>query len=372
MLLDLINKKLTKRNEDFNFRSLKKIEKFNEYLDFSSNDYLQLSKDKDVIENSILYTKKYGTSSSSSRLLNLSDLYEELENLIKNVKKTESVTIFPSGYQTNIMAVKSILDLFKNDEIDIFSDKLNHASINYGIELSGKRHKRYKNCDLNHLEDFLKKSNKKNKIVFTESVFGMDGSVVNIENIIELKKKYDFLIYLDEAHSFGLYGENGYGFSSKYSEFIEFSMGTLSKAIGSQGGYIACSKKISDYLINFCSGFIHSTGLNPASVGSSIEAIKKLPKLNNERENLFKISSYLRSKLESNWLTSSTSNIIPIIINSNEEIEKISEKLLISKIIIPKIKYPTVHINYPRFRISINSSHSKKDIDEVISVLKDE
>ena len=119
------------------------------------------------------------------------------------------------------MGDKKLTDLYKDDEIEIFSDKLNHFSILQGIALTGKKQTRYKNVDLNHLETLLKKSIKKHKIVITESVFSMDGTIINIDNLIELKRKYNFILYLDEAHSFGLYGNNGYGISEKYADEIE-------------------------------------------------------------------------------------------------------------------------------------------------------
>jgi len=362
----LISEKI-KNNQ---YRSLFVAPNINEMIDFSHNDYLLLSKNKEVIENGMFFIQKYGSGGQSSRSLGVCEIYTKLEDCIAKCKKKENSITFSSGYIANSSSIKAILDLYKDDEIEIFSDKLNHFSILQGIALSGKRQTRYKNIDLNHLEILLKKSTKKHKIVITESVFSMDGTIVNIDNLIELKRKYNFILYLDEAHSFGLYGKNGYGISEKYADEIEFLMGTCSKAVGSQGGYLASSKKIHDYLINFASGFIFSTAPNPSSIGVSLKAIEFIPTLHNERVKLFENADYLRSFFTNAQTCNSSANIIPILIKDENLTMKCKNDLFENGIMAAAVRYPAVPFGLSRIRVSLNISHTKNDIDKLVNITK--
>ncbi|QED23173.1 aminotransferase class I/II-fold pyridoxal phosphate-dependent enzyme [Candidatus Deianiraea vastatrix] len=346
---------------------LRILEKKSDFdIDFSSNDYLCLAKNEKVINSACDFAKKYGTGGGSSRVLSSIDAYFELEELIAKCKNKEKALLFSSGFMANHACLSAILSLYSENEIDIFSDKLNHASIHSGI---GNRHQiRYNNIDLNHLELRLKQSTKKHKIVITEGVFSMDGTILDIDNLIALKRKYGFMIYIDEAHSIGVFGENGYGLSTKYAGEIEFSMGTLSKAIGSQGGYIAVNSKISDYLLNFCQGFVYSTAINPPAIGSAICAIKLLPSLENERLKLFENRNYLSGFFEKDVITQSKSQIFPILMPSEIDAINCQKSLMEAGIFAPSIRPPTVQTS--RIRVSLNVSHSKEDIDKLVKILR--
>ena len=189
------------------YRQLKNIN--SDIIDFGSNDYLCLSKDKDVIKSGFIYAEKYGCGSRSSRLIGDNSIYEELEEKISRTKVMNKTLIFNSGYQLNSSIISTLFD--KDKDITIFCDKLNHASIYNGIEMSGSKMIRYKNSDMNHLEDLLKKNdNKSSKIIITESVFSMDGNQVDVDAISYLRSKYNAMLYVDEAHAVGISGCDGF------------------------------------------------------------------------------------------------------------------------------------------------------------------
>ena len=344
---------LKNRKENGIFRELKhqNVEKF---IDFTHNSYLNLHKHFQVINKSIEYINKYGTSFTSSPLLGNGKLYEELENIILKTKKQESALIFVSGYQLNSTVIPAIL-ANENDSL-IFCDKEIHTSIHHGIKLSQNKQIRYKNCDLNHLEFFLKQyqNDKRQKFVFTESVFSMSGSVLNMDDFIFLKRKYGFFAYIDEAHSIGIFGNNGEGLTSKFAQEIEISMGTLSKAVASQGGYLVTNKLIGEYLINTCSGLIYSTGLAPSSIGASIASFTLFPSLKKEREIIFQNVQIIKNQLIGYNFGNSQSQIIQVIFQSIGDAEICLEYLKTQGILASLIRYPT--FSRPMLRISVNCS----------------
>jgi 8-amino-7-oxononanoate synthase len=222
-----------------------------------------------------------------------------------------------------------------------------------GLKLSNKHKlKRYQNCNLNQLEDILKKHQNQNKLVFTESVFSMDGTVLNIEDFIFLKRKYGFFAYIDEAHSVGLFRENGYGLSYKYRDEIEVIMATFSKAIASQGGFLLTNKELQSNIINKANGLIYSTGLSPSNIGAALKAFEILPSLDFEREKISKITLELNSN----------SQIIPIVCSNEESLTNAYNFLLEKNILTSIIRHPTVPINKQRIRICINSEVDQKTV----------
>ena len=344
---------------------------------FSSNDYLGLSKNPKLIKESILWAEKFGTSLSSSRLVsgNL-DLIEEIENKIKYFYKAEDCLIFGSGYQLNISVIPSIFgNLQRNSgECIIFSDRLNHASINIGCKISGFKTVRYHHLDMNHLEHFLLKyKNVKNKLIITESVFSMDGDVIDLESLRNLAKKFNCYLYIDEAHATGIIGKNGFGITELESKKNkkEISIGTFSKAFGSYGSYICCSNDIAKNLINYCSGFIYTTALPPNVLGSISKAVEIMPKLSSKRKELLENSNFLRKKLNQlgyDTLDSRT-NIIPMIKTKETNYKKISDVLLKRGFFTSVIMTPTVPYGKERIRLTITSNTSKNIILKFLEAL---
>lgn len=353
--------------EKNNLRELKTYDKT--YIDFSSNDYLCLSKNRQVQEAGFEAVKKYGAGTTGSRLLSgNNEIFEDFEKRISNDKNTDSALIFNSGFQANSGVLESLLD---KDSIVIF-DKLNHASMYFGVFASKAKLFRYDHQNYNQLEDLLKSNRNKNVLIASETVFGMDGDIADLESLFYLSKKYNTILYIDEAHATGLYGINGYGVSTNYNLDKERTiiMGTFSKAIGVSGAYIACSNLIKKYIIQKCKGFIYSTSNSPFCIGASFKSWELIPSFTNERAKIFELANYLRKRLKDmNYkVLGNNTNIIPIEIENVENMLNIKENLLCEKIIVSAIRKPTSPT--PRIRVAINSSHEHESIEKIIEALK--
>lgn len=344
-----------------------------DYIDFSSNDYLCLSKDSRVIKAGCEASIKYGAGSTGSRLLSGNkQIFEEFEKLIANDKKTESALIFNSGFQANYGVLECLLD---KNSIVIF-DKLNHSSMYQGVFASGAKLIRYNHLDYSQLEDILKNcevsSSNNNIMIASETVFGMDGDRADLDILSKLSNKYGAILYLDEAHATGLYGKNGYGLSTDYqfNKDLTIIMGTFSKAIGSSGAYIASSRLIKDYLIQSCKSFIYSTAISPFCVGAAMCSWQMIKSLDSLRTNLFNTSQNLRQKLNSMGfnIKGDMTNIIPILFEKTDKMLKYKEECYKKNIIVSGIRRPTSPT--PRLRIALNSGHSLDDINKLIKVLE--
>ena len=335
-----------------------------------------LSQNNIIKSDTVKTIKKYGIGSASSRLVSGNyDFHEKVERELAKSKKTEAALIFSTGYLTNYSIISSILEpsVFKK-KLVVFSDKLNHQCIYEGCKNKNIKFIRFHHNDMRHLETLLKKNNNKNnlKFILSESVFSMDGDFADIENLIILKKKYNAFLFLDEAHATGIYGDNGFGLSQKHSKSIDCVTGTFSKAFGSFGAYVSCSKNFKLFLINNCPSFIYSTSLPFSLMASIYSAIKIMPKLKKERKKLLKNSYFLRENLkkENFNISSSQTNIIPLIIGDPKKTISISKKLETKGLYVSPIRPPSVPPNSSRLRISISSSHSLSDIKRLFNSLK--
>lgn len=342
-------------------------------IDFSSNDYLLLSKDPRLINAAIDAGNNFGIGATGSRLLsgNL-EIFSQLEQIIANSKKTESALIFNSGYQANSTVIPAIMNkkILGNQAL-VFFDKLNHASLYHGVKLANAQLVRYHHLDMNHLEKllFLHHNDLRPKFIVSETVFGMDGDIVDLEKLITLTEKYHAHLYLDEAHATGIIGYNGYGLSTAYNfnNLAVTIMGTFSKAIGTCGAYIACSNIVKNYLINACTGFIYSTAISPMIVGATIKAWEILPTLNNIREQILLISKYTRQVFIKKGFNigNSSGNIIPIIIGDESQTINLQSHLAKQNIIVSAVRPPSVPVNTSRLRIAINAGHTQENIDSL-------
>ena len=367
----LLDRELFLLEQSENYRVLDRFSGVNFELDFGHNDYLCLSKDARVKENAMHYLEKYGAGGTASRLCVNTDIYKEFENKIAHCIGGGRAIFMCSGYQVNSTLIPAILGLFPRDDIDIFSDKLNHNSILHGLSMANLPVKRYGNIDLNHLEFFLKKSTKKYKMVITESVFSMDGTVLELQNLLFLKEKYGLMIYLDEAHSFGLYGKNGYGFAEDFPG-IDFAMGTFSKAGGAQGGYVVVPEKMYKYLVNKTPGLIYSTAVNPAVIGAGMKVLEILPRMQAARQHLSENVKFFRKSLANIGYSvgSGTANIVPVIFENRTNLNNFHKYLVENKIFALNIKHPTVPKNLERVRFSLNISHGVSDLINVVNLCK--
>ena len=373
---------LKKKNLERGLKLLTKIDpvkvkyKQKVLLNFSSNDYLGLSQNKTIKNYTINIIKKYGMGSGSSRLVSGNfDFHEKTEKELAKKKKSEAAIIFSTGYLANYSILSSIFNsnIFKKKPI-VFSDKLNHQCIYEGCKNKDIKFLRFHHNDMNHLEYLLKKNKFKTnpKFILSETVFSMAGDFADIESLVKLKKKYNSFLFLDEAHATGVYGDNGFGLSLKFSNDIDCVTGTFSKAFGSFGAYVSCSKNLKSFLINKCPSFIYSTSLPFSLLASIYSSIKIIPKLKNERKKLIKNSFYLREALkkENFNIGNSQTNLIPIIIGDPKKTISISKELERKGLYVVPIRPPSVPPNSSRLRISISSCHSENNIKKLFNSLK--
>lgn len=355
-----------------NFRKEGKIYfKDKEYIDFSSNDYLGLSSHSELKNATKKAAEKFGTSASASRLLSGDlEIHHRLEKETAAFKGKESALVFNSGYQANVGIISS---LYKKGDA-IFSDRLNHASIIDGILLSGARFFRFHHNDLEHLESLLKteRHNFKNSLIITETIFSMDGDRPLLKKLVNLKERYNCEIMVDEAHATGIFGKNGSGVVEEegLTDKIDFIMGTFSKALGSFGAYLACSKRIKDYLINSCRSFIYSTALPPSVIAVNLASLDLIKKEPFRRKRLLKTADYFRNELQRKGLkTKSPSQIIPLIIGDSQKAIKISQRLQKKGYWIRPIRPPTVPAGESRLRFSLTYHHTKDILERFIDVI---
>lgn len=341
-------------------------------LNLSSNDYLGLSTDKILLKefiNSNFNDDEFLFSSASSRLLTgSSSVYNLLEeNLAKRFKK-EKALLFNTGYQCNLGVVSSIA---KQGDI-IFSDKLNHASIIDGIKLSNASFYRYKHLDYNHLESLLQKyRNKyKNAFIISESIFSMDGDVASVEKLIELKKKYNCVLMVDEAHAFGVFGKNLCGYFENNLDDIDIITATFGKALASQGAFAVANKDIIDFLINKARSFIFSTAIPSASVlWTNWLLNEKFEILQQQQKKLQKLLKKIEQYLNKTSFSNSKTQIIPVVIGSNEKTIEISKKLYDYNVLALPIRTPSVPPNTARLRISLNSNVDFEEVENTFNII---
>ena len=249
--------------------------KGNKVLQMSSNNYLGLAGDPRITSAVIKAVEKYGVGSTGSRLISgTHKLHTELEEKLAELKETEKALVFSTGYTANIGAISALL----TEKDAVYSDELNHASIIDGIKLSRANKFIYKHCDTQNLERLLEENHKKYRfnVIITDSVFSMDGDIAPLKEIVDLKEKFNAVLFLDEAHAFGIYGEKGQGLAHELglNHKIDIQMGTLSKAAGSEGGYICGKSELIEYLRNKARSFIFSTAPSIPAIAASIKAVE--------------------------------------------------------------------------------------------------
>ncbi len=358
------------------YRELNNSLKNKAALDFTSNNYLTLSTHPKVIQNAGHYAQKFGVGGKSSRLLQTEQsIYLNLEKKIACDKGTESALLFNSGFQANISVLEALLDKkILGAKPLVFFDRANHASLYQGCHLADAQILRYRHLDMDHLKSLLETYAHQDvpKFIITETVFGMDGDVVNLDLITALAKTHNAFLYVDEAHATGLFGKNGYGLSTDFHDGIHLSMGSFSKALGSSGGYIACSQSLKEYVVNKCSGFVYSTAPSPMVIGACDAAWDLIPRLTPERIHIFKMADYLRKRLKELNLKigHSTSQIIPVIIGNEDKVLCIQKRLKEKRIFVSAIRPPTIPPKTARLRININNSHTIENIDTLVNELK--
>ncbi len=342
------------------------------YINCSSNDYLGLAHHPAIIEAAQEAAGKYGAGSGASRLVTGNiELFDTIENKIAAFKNKEAGIVMVSGFQANASILPALFDK-KTLGIEplVFADKLNHASMHLGCAAAGIKQIRYAHNDVAHLESLLQKyaENPAPKFILTESVFSMDGDIAPLDDIANLAQKYDCFTIADEAHAGGVLGKGGRGLADK----ADMVIGTFSKAFGSFGAYIACSKTMKEYLVNKCAGLIYATALPPAVLGSINAALDIIPSMEKERTHLQTMAQHLRSELQNMGYDTGASQtqIVPVIIGASDNTIDISTRLKEAGFWATAIRPPTVPDNAARIRFALSAAHTEDDIAALIDAFR--
>ncbi len=323
-----------------------------------SNDYLGLSTHPDVIQAMIDATRRFGAGTGAARLISgNTSLHEEVEEKIARFKGTEAALFFTSGYHANVGTIQALA----GEGDAIFSDELNHASIIDGCRLSRARTFVYRHRDMNHLEDLLRRegSRARTRLVVTDTVFSMDGDVAPLEDIVRLAEQYDAVVMVDEAHATGLFGEHGRGMCEEkgISDKIPVQMGTCGKALGVFGAYVAGSSELVNFLINRARSFIFTTAPPPGICFAVIKALEIVEREKWRRERVQALASRLRTLLKSKGLNTlnSETQIVPVVIGSENSTLAISRALLKMGFFVQGIRPPTVPPGTSRLRVTVRA-----------------
>lgn len=348
------------------------------HIDFSSNDYLGLSQQPALVQAATKAGECWGAGATGSRLLSGNNEFcEAFEKRIAQDKGTEAALIFSSGFQANLTVLASLLDkrVLAARPL-VFFDQLNHSSLYNAVFLSGAELVRYQHNDMRHLAGLLQAHyfETRPKFIVAETVYGMDGDKAHLNEIVALAEEHKAFVYLDEAHATGLFGPQGYGLSTeiRFNGVPHLVMGTFSKALGVSGAYIACSRDISNYIINKTTGFVYSTAPSPLVVGAAQKAWEWVPDFQPERQKLFAMAQHLRNELAAAGFDTGLSNthIVPVILKGEKHTLDAKLKLASQGIIVSAIRPPTVLPAQSRLRLALNTTHTEQDIEKTITALK--
>lgn len=340
---------------------------------FGSNSYLGATIFPEAILKAIEVTNEFGIGSGGVPLLTGTSIYQEkLEHLIAKITGMDDSILFSSGYTANLGVISGLI---RANHL-IIHDKLDHASLLDGTVMSGAKMMRYRHGDINDLEKLLKENTLQYPngiLVVTDGVFSMDGDIAKLPQILEIVRKYDAILLIDEAHATGVIGEKGAGTLSHYGITDRKNIiltGTLSKAIGTVGGYITASQNVIDYLRIYARSNMFSTSLPPSVCAAAIEVIKVMQNTD-VVERLKQNTEYLQNKFRSegfNILNTETP-IIPLIVGDQAVLTQMAKDAFDNGFIINPIFPPAVPANLTRFRISVMASHTQRDMDMLVDLI---
>lgn len=379
-MLDFIASELEEIKREGLYRSLRCVEGHQgaritldgrDCINLCSNNYLGLANNPGLKRAAVQAVQKYGCGSGASRLVcgNLS-LHTILEERLAQFKGQESALVFNSGYCTNLGLIASLVG--RGD--CVFSDRLNHASIYDAILLSRAELKRYPHRDMDALKCFLEKARHyKKRLIVTDTVFSMDGDIAPLPEIVDLARRFDAMIMVDEAHATGVFGMNRRGLVEHFGleDEIAIQMGTLSKAIGSCGGYVAGKKALCAYLINTARPFIYTTALPPSVLASCIAAIDIIEHQAWVTKALWDNVRFLRRGLIDKGfdLMGSESQIMPILIGESKKTVEFSRLLLEKGLFIQAIRPPSVPQGSARLRLTVTAAHKRQDLERALEII---
>lgn len=357
-------------------------------VSFASNNVLGLGVEKDVLKRSIEYIEQYGATCGGSRLVsgNLT-IQEEFERKIATFLGKEAVQLYMTGYMANegiLQALTQRTSLLKSaelkDKVVVLSDRENHVSIVNGCwlaeQVNGIAVRFYRHCNLAHLSKLLQKyEDYDRKIIITEGVYSMLGDTAPLDKIVNVAKRYGAFLIVDDAHAIGISGPNGRGTTEEYgvTADVDLIVGTLSKAFGAVGGFVASSETVINFLKVQASTYVFSSALPPSVIGSASAALNYIQSSDTLRKRLWANVEYLRSNLLKLGfrLLSTDSHIIPIFIGDEARSSSLSKRLLQEGIFVPEIRWPAVSKGNSLLRCMVTARHEKKHMDHFLTVLSE-
>ncbi|RLF66776.1 MAG: glycine C-acetyltransferase [Thermoplasmata archaeon] len=345
-------------------------------LNMCSNNYLGLAAHPKIKEAAIRAILDYGVGAGAVRTIaGTMELHIELEERLAKFKKREAAILFQSGYNANLGALGALI---RKGENGVFvSEELNHASIIDGMRLSGAPKVIYKHIDMEDLKKKLQEvKDVKKKLIVTDGVFSMDGDLAPLPEIVELAQKYDAMVYVDDAHGEGVLGDHGRGIVDhfKLHDEVDFEMGTLSKAFGVIGGYVAGNEEAIEYLRQRARPFLFSSALNPPDVGAAIAAVEILQKSDELVKKLWDNTHFLQRGLRDLGydLGNTKHPITPVMLYDEKLAQEFSRRLFEEyNIFAQAIVYPTVPLGTARIRLEPSAAHTKEDLKYVIDAFED-
>jgi len=342
-----------------------------EYLSFCSNDYLGLAADPRVVAALCEGAQRDGAGAGASHLVSGHHrAHEELEHRLARFVGLPRALLFSSGYLANLAVVTTLTERSS----EIFADKLNHASLNDAMLLSRARFTRYPHCDVTALGDKLARSQAADKLVVTDAVFSMDGDIAPLDAILELCERFDATLMVDDAHGFGVLGREGRGVLAHFglaSPRIAY-MGTLGKAAGVSGAFVAGGVELIEMLVQRSRSYIYTTASPPALAWALMKSLELIEAESWRRQRLDALTRKLGRDLRPrHWqLAHSQTPIQPLVIGGNREAVAASDALAREGILVPAIRPPTVPAGTARLRISLSAAHAEEDVDRVVDALR--
>ena len=339
-----------------------------EVIQLASNNYLGLTTHPKLKEAALKAVERYGAGTGSVRTIaGTFTMHEELEKKLAEFKHTEAALVFQSGFTANVGVLSSILD----ERDVVISDALNHASIIDGIRLTKAARRIYRHNDLDDLEAALKETQQyRTRLIVTDGVFSMDGDIAPLPQIVELAERYDAIVMVDDAHASGVLGKNGRGTVDHFGLHgrVHIQLGTLSKAIGVLGGYVAGSQVLRDYLIHRARPFLFSTSHPPAVTAACLAAIEVLLTEPERIERLWANTRFFKDGLKNLGFDTGNSEtpITPVIVGDEALAMKLSDKLFEYGVYAQGIVYPTVPKGKARVRTIVTAVHTKEDLEAAL------
>jgi glycine C-acetyltransferase/8-amino-7-oxononanoate synthase len=369
MDLSLLSGEISSLKEKGRYRSLRRVSGPQDAeividgarrLNFSSNNYLGLANHPAVVAAFVDTAGRYGVGSGASRLIcGHMDVHAELEDAVARLKGTEAALTFSSGYLANL----GILSTLCGPGSTVFSDELNHASIVDGCRLARTRVEVYRHGDVSHLEELLRRSRAKRKVVVTDGVFSMDGDIAPLPDLAEAKDRHGAMLVVDDAHATGVLPPHGRGTADHFGlrAGVDLQMGTFSKALGTYGAYIGTTRAVVEYFINKCRPFIYNTSLPPAIAGATLAALDLLSGEPERIASLWRNQEAFREEMAARGRrTTSSTPIVPVLVGGDEQTMAVSRSLFDRGVFVHGIRPPTVPEGTGRLRLTLMATHTRE------------